>query len=147
MHILHEGMWSHLHRKIITLLGFRCLRSRCSYFRLCISLIYFSFFGVPILNKLISYPSSLPVSALVACSAGMLKVTQGSADLFAFMRCSVCWERVSFDVQGCQLGSRKHLTCRCQLGPKPSLRTHTYTHTESHINTRDLPRGLQLLAV
>lgn len=90
---------------------------------------FFYFFAVPILNKLISYPSSLPVSALIACSAGMLKVTQGSADLFAFMRCSVCWERVSFDVQGCQLGSRKHLTCRCQLGPKPSLRTHTYTHT------------------
>lgn len=39
----------------------------------------------------------------------------------------------SFDVQGCQPGSREHLTCWCQLGPKPSPRTHT--HAQAHART------------
>lgn len=120
-------MWRHLYQKIITL-GFRCLQSPCSHFMLCSHSIFFFFLYVHF-NKLILYPSSLLVSVLIACSAGMLKVTQGSADLFAFMRRSVCWERGVLTYRGCQLGSREHLTCRCQLGPKPSLRTHTHPNT------------------
>lgn len=132
----------------VTLLGFRCLRPPSSHFQVMYQSECFFFLYVHF-NKLILYPSSPPVSILIACSAGMLKVTQGSADLFAFMRRSVCRERGLFDVQECQLGSREHLTCRCQLGPKPSLRTHahTHTHTHTHVNTHDLPRGLQLFAV
>lgn len=79
-------------------------------------------------NKLIFPPALLSP----ACSVGMLKVTQGSADLFAFMRRSVCWERGVLTYRGCQLGSREHLTCRCQLGPKTfpqDSHTHTHTHT------------------
>lgn len=36
----------------------------------------------------------------------------------------------SFDVQRCQLGSREHLTCWCQLGPKTFPQdSHAHTHT------------------
>lgn len=124
-------------RKSITLLGFRCLRPPSSHFRLCTSQSIFLYVHF---NKLILYPSSPPVSILIACSTGMLKVTQGSGRLIRIHALLRLLGTGSFDVQGCQLGSREHLTCRCQLGPKPSLRTRTHTHTLAHKHSRPSPR-------
>lgn len=77
------------HQKIVILLGFGFLEAPCSHFRSHTSQ---STFCVSILINWFFMPPVPPISVLIACSSGMLKVTQGLVDLFAFMRRSVCWE-------------------------------------------------------